>query len=257
MAETTISKFVEKYWKTDAGEPIILTAKQKIILEVAMSKNVIVQSSRQQGKTTLIEMLAFINANFFKNQKVVIVTFNQQMANLISEQILRGRSQLPNESACPLLRHSKNILQFVNGSEIQFLVNPNEDSFRGMSVDLMLFDELAYAKLSSKVMETASFCTVNTNPHARTFIASTRKSRSKNNVFWKMWLDTVEGKTRFIPYTMSFTENPRFTEDKIKQLKNAYGRGTFYREYYLKNKPIKELAYEELLEIIKNQGKGK
>jgi len=146
--DKNILYFAENYFyiiNLDEGkQKISLYGPQKKVLK-KMSKNrfVVVCTSRQFGKTTLMTIYAMWIACFNKDQRIVIVANKEKTAINILRRIKTAYKKLPNWLKPGIDQWGITEVIFANGSSIAISTTTGS-AVRGESVNLLMIDEMAY-----------------------------------------------------------------------------------------------------------------
>ena len=156
------------------------------------------------------------------------------MSESIRQDIYRLFMQISKNPNGITVNNSRNI-QFANGSTIFFRSFNSPDALRGMGIDLLILDEAAYAsdERSMKDLWKSNWPVLNPR-NSKVIIASTRNSRSKKEFFWKMWLDAVEDKSNFVPFTLGAKDCPHIKNRG--NFKKHMSRAQYDREHTLRRK---------------------
>jgi phage terminase large subunit len=198
------------------------------------AKYKIIQGVRQSGKTMMIEIAALIAAISGSYKTIAILSSKHQMSESIRQDIYRLFMQISKNPKGITVNNSRNI-HFANGSTIFFGSFNSPDALRGMGIDLLILDEAAYAsdERSMKDLWKSNWPVLNLR-NSKVIIASTRNSRSKKEFFWKMWLDAVEDKSNFVPFTLGAKDCPHIKNRG--NLKKYMSRAQYDREHTLRRK---------------------
>lgn len=147
-SKDSLRYFAENYFfiiTTDEGrEKIKLYPKQKRILK-SLEKNrfVIVCSSRQAGKTTLMTIYALWFTCFNSDKRVVIVANKESTAIMILRRIKMAYEELPNWLKPGAEQWGKTEVIFGNGSSIAISTTTGS-AVRGETVNIIIIDEMAH-----------------------------------------------------------------------------------------------------------------
>jgi hypothetical protein len=207
---------------------------QEIVYDTSKFK--IIQGVRQSGKSFILECIALKEAFQNSNTTILITSYTVQSAELILKHIRDLYYNITPENKPGIEILTKKLIVFDNGSEIH-VGSTAENAGRGFGVDILLMDELAYCN-ETKLQSywDSMFPTVICRHPGKVVIASTRKSRSKNNLFWKLWISAVDKKKGvFKPFTINSKDMGR-TKETAKELKSILGRAKYDREYTIRTK---------------------
>lgn len=143
-----ISHFAEKYFyitTLDKGKvPIELYAPQKRVLK-SLEKNrfVVVLSSRQSGKTTVMTIYSLWTACFQSDKSIMIIANKEDTAITILRRIRMAYEQLPNWLKPGVKQWGKTEVIFSNDSRI-VISTTTSTAARGETINVLIVDEMAF-----------------------------------------------------------------------------------------------------------------
>lgn len=184
-----ISYFAENFFtiiNKSNREVIKLYDKQKSILNTFMDNNrVILLTSRQFSKTTLLSIYVLWLANFYPDQNILILGQQRSTASELIERISLAYLELPSWLKTPIdTEFNKSSFKLINGSKVQISAT-TENAVRGKSISCLIIDELAHIDRNiENAFWGAITPTIISNPKAKLFIASTPKG--VDNLFYKL-----------------------------------------------------------------------
>lgn len=148
------------------------------------SKFKIIKGIRQSGKSFLLKTLALYTAFHNENKTIGIVSYDDNASNIFMKNLQESYKNILDKPG--VIIWNKNQLSFDNGSSI-FCTICSPDAFRGMGIDLILLDEMAFFD-NKKVADLWQFNMPCLYERNGSFVAaSTIKNRSQDNFFWQLW----------------------------------------------------------------------
>lgn len=108
-----------------------------------IGRTVVVNSSRQKGKTLMVSQILLFYACRYAKSKSIYVAPVLRQSRMVFDTLSKGLE------GCPELVKAKNaselVIKLINGSEIRFLSCEQDDTLRGWSVSgILCCDELAF-----------------------------------------------------------------------------------------------------------------
>jgi hypothetical protein len=189
-------------------EHIQLRDYQKRMLKSMKEHNrLIMNTSRQIGKSTLMTIYALWLANFFPDQLIIILAHKETMAKELFSRIKLAYTELPNWVKEPVDNEWNDMsAKFANGSRI--LTSPtSENAIRGQSVSCLILDEFAFVEESiAKPFWAAVTPTLIASPTAKLFVSST--PNGQDNVFYDLVMRAEQGKNNFIVENVIWSDVP-------------------------------------------------
>jgi hypothetical protein len=183
--------FAENYFHIinlySGGGVIKLYNVQKRILNSLISDNhLIVNSSRQTGKTVLETIYALWVACFYPNRNIVIVMCSADGAVNIFKRIKMAYEKFPSFLKPDIQKVSKTSWSFNNGSKINVHSITSTFDFRGLAVSDLVVDEMSF--MSENNLENlliAMAPIISSKEKSKIFITSTPNTR--NNKFFQLY----------------------------------------------------------------------
>lgn len=159
------------------------------------NKRLIINSSRQVGKTTLMTIYAVWLASFYRDQRVIICGNKAGTATEIFDRIRTAYQDMPNWLKEPIIDFSKKTMTLSNGSKIE--TGPTtESAVRGKTVSCLILDEFAFVDPGiAKAFWSAVIPTMVTNKNAKLFVSST--PNGVGNMFYELWTRAGAGANDF------------------------------------------------------------
>lgn len=166
---------------------------QKRVLKKMMSSRFFVLlASRQIGKTTLMTIYALWYACFNEDQKILVVANKEGTAKEIFSRIRLAYEELPNWLKPGVKEYGKESMVLSNGSSIGISTTTGTAA-RGMSVSLLILDELAFIEqhIVTEFWKSV-FPIVSSSKKSKILIAST--PNGTDNLFYDIY-SKAEAKT--------------------------------------------------------------
>ena len=182
--------------------------------------------SRRQGKTYIANIIAQMVA-LVPGCAILIMSPNYSLSN-ISFDLQRG-----------LIKHfdlevvkdnaKDKIIELSNGSTIRIGSVNQVDSVVGRSYDLIVFDEAALTAAGEDAFNVALKPTLDKDNSKAIFIST---PRGKNNWFSKFYQRGFSSEfPSWVSIHATWHDNPRISEDDIKEAKKIMSRAEFEQEY--------------------------
>lgn len=201
--------FVKVKHPTQGLVPFKLFDYQKRILDALMNhKDVCILASRQLGKTVIVAMYFFWQANFQDNREFVIASKNMSHAVLIMARIKTAYDALPHWLKAAAKFNSRTMLEFSNGSNIVSEAT-SERTGRGNSPSGIMLDELAFASRRIQDEMWASLAP-SLSTGGQFIVSSTPKGDS--DLFASLWRGAQAGTNGFFPVQAMWYERPEYDQ---------------------------------------------
>ena len=141
-----ILHFAEKYFyvlNVDEGKiPIKLFKAQKRVLKKMMENRFFcLLASRQVGKSTLMTIYILWLANFFPDQRIILVANKESTAIEIFSRVRMAYEMLPNWLKSPVIEYAKTSMELENNSRIG-ITTTTGTAARGQSVSCVTGDSI-------------------------------------------------------------------------------------------------------------------
>ncbi len=145
---TDIVHFAESYFyivNLDRGKEIIklYNVQKKVIKSMAKDKRVIVVSSRQAGKSTMMSIFAVWFTTFNDDKTVLIVANKEKTAKELLSRIRMAYEMLPVWLKPAVVEWQKESIVLSNGSKI-VISSTSSSAARGSSISALLIDECVH-----------------------------------------------------------------------------------------------------------------
>ena len=195
------------------------------------NKKVVVNASRQVGKTTLATIYALWLVTFFEYKKIVIVANKEKTAQEIFSRIKMAYEELPNwlKPAPEDGHYAKQGMKLSNGSEITISATSN-DAVRGVSANCILLDEAAH--IDEGIIQefwSAVYPIISSGKKTRVIITST--PNGTGNLFHKIFSEAKEGKNGWAWQEIPWTEVPGRDEEWELDQRLTLGDDLFEQEF--------------------------
>lgn len=158
---------------------------KRVLKKMMASRFFILLASRQIGKTTLMTIYALWYVCFNEDQKVLIVANKEGTAKEIFSRIRLAYEELPNWLKPGVKEYGKESMVLTNGSSIGISTTTGTAA-RGMSISLLILDELAFIEphIVTEFWKSV-FPVVSSSKKSKIFIAST--ANGTDNLFYDIY----------------------------------------------------------------------
>ena len=232
-------------------EKIALHGYQKKILRALMDNRfVVLLSSRQSGKSTMMTIYALWVACFNEDQNILVVANKESTAINIFKRIRLAYEQLPNYIKPGAVEYGKTSMTLGNGSSIG-ISTTSSDAGRGSSVNCLILDELAF--IDNHLVEAfwkSVYPIISSSKKSKIFVAST--PNGTGNLFHELYTGALEGKNGWHSERVDWWEVPgRDEEWKEKTIRTLGSVEAFSQEFCNEfiqtgESSINEKLFEEL-----------
>lgn len=187
---------------------------QRNIVETAVEDRfVICKMPRQCGKTTTIVGVMLWYVLFHQNYSVAILAHKLQQAREILSRIQLAYEHLPKWIQQGIVEWNKGNLELENGSKILASAT-SSSAIRGGSFNLVYLDEFAFVENNMQEDFFASvYPTISSGTTSKVLITSTPNGL---NMFYKLWVDSEEGKNDYTRIDVHWSQMPG-RDEKWKQ----------------------------------------
>lgn len=210
--------FVEKYVKiVNIDKGLVnfnLYEYQQNIVETAVrDRFVICKMPRQCGKTTTIVGVMLWYILFHQNYSIAILAHKLQQAREILSRIQLAYEHLPKWIQQGIVEWNKGNIELENGSKILASAT-SSSAIRGGSFNLVYLDEFAFVENNMQEDFFASvYPTISSGTTSKVLITSTPNGL---NMFYKLWVDSEEGKNNYTRIDVHWSQMPG-RDEKWKQ----------------------------------------
>lgn len=232
---------------------------RRALKKMQTEKRLILLTSRQCGKTTLMTIYALWLAMFFPDQTIRIVAHIKERALEDLNRIHLAYQEMDNWVKQPVEEGSwnKGSIKFANGSTISALATSG-NSGRGDSISCILLDELAFVEegIAQEFWRSVG-PTLSSNPNAQMFIASTPKGQG--NLLWDLCSKSDKGENDYVVERVYWYDIPGRDEKwKADALKNdCNGDINYFEQEYecrflgSSNSPFPQEVFDRLNKYIR------
>jgi len=256
-----ILHFAENYFhilKVGKGkEKIKLYKAQKRALKKMMTETYFcLLASRQIGKSTLMTIFILWMANFFNDQKILLVANKEATAIEIFSRVRMAYELLPNWLKSPVVEYAKTSMELENGSRIS-ITTTTGTAARGQSVNVLIIDECAF--IEQHLMEpfwASVFPIVSSCEDAKVFMCST--PNGTGNLFYDIYTGAVEGTNEWAHDKILYHEVPGRDDKWVAKIKGGLASEEKFNQEFLCHflnsgtGSLDEAAYEEMKRHISN-----
>lgn len=183
--------------------------------------------SRQLGKTTLIAGYALWMALFVPGSSIMIMSATFNMAKDAMQRVQFGYDNLPEFLKVAVVSRQTRQLSFAHDSII-IVRAITDNACRGLTLSLLLIDELAYAnsniatQMLSRVMPALAI-------GGKLAISSSFNLHS--DAFGTLWNDATHNINKLSPFEAKWHDHPDRTVEWSIQQEKYIGRTVFRKEY--------------------------
>lgn len=232
-------------------------------VELLRNKRIISRKQRQVGFSTLLQGYALFRALFFPNQKIVVVSINQEEAKEFLEKMEFIYLNLPVWLRTQKTEDNKQKIKYKNGSTLRCLPNtPNAG--RGASLSLLILDEFAeYGTNARKILASSapalgpgfkkSFS--NDGLPSQLCICSTIPEVLENNEYMRIYRQALTNNSEYKIIEPTVHDNEFYADpDWHKMMKEDLGIHAYNREILAQEMTSLEGAFipEENLNELKH-----
>ena len=232
---------------------------RRILTKMQHEKRLIMLTSRQCGKTTLMTIYALWLAMFYSDQTIRIVANNLNRALEDLSRIRLAYEDMDNWVKQTVAEGSwnKGSIKFANGSTIAALATSG-NSGRGDTISCILLDELAFVEegIAQEFWRSVG-PTLSANPNAQMFISSTPKG--EGNLLWDLCTKSDAGENDYVVERVYWHDIPGRDEVwKAKTLKNdCNGDINYFEQEYecrflgSSNSPFPQEVFDRLNKLTR------
>lgn len=141
-----IIHFAENYFyilNIDEGKTLIklYKAQKRVLKKMMENRFFCLVASRQVGKSSLMTIYILWMANFFENQRILLVANKESTAIEIFSRVRMAYEMLPNWLKSPVLEYAKTSMELENNSRIS-ITTTTGTAARGQSVSCVTGDSI-------------------------------------------------------------------------------------------------------------------
>jgi hypothetical protein len=229
--------FIKKYVKivnVDYGlVPFDMWPFQKEMVEgFHANRFSICKMPRQVGKTTSVAGYMLWNILFQDNYTVAILANKGALAREILDRIKYAYEHIPHWLQQGVLEWNKGNIELENGSKI-FAYATSGSGVRGGTYNLIFLDEFAFVPHNmAQDFFTSTYPVISSGKTTKVIIVSTPNGL---NMFYKMWMDSIEGRSLYTPFEVHWSMVPgrdeKWKEETIRNTSEEQFRQEFETEF--------------------------
>lgn len=220
--------FAESYFwilNVDEGKQLIKLHKfqKRVLKKLRENRFFCLLASRQVGKSTLFTIYLLWLANFFPDQRIMLIANKESTAIEIFGRVRMAYEMLPNWLKSGVVEYQKTSMELANGSRIQISTTTGTAA-RGQAVSLLLIDECAF--IEPHLMDSfwaSVFPIVSSSKKAKVFMCST--PNGTGNLFYEKYTSAAEGKDKdgWTCDKVLWSEVPGRDEQWVREIKAGLG----------------------------------
>ena len=201
---------------------------KEIAVKVINNRFVICKMPRQSGKTTTIAGLILWHVLFNSNFQVAVLAHKADQAREILSRIQLAYENLPMWLQQGILEWNKGSIELENGSKIKASATSGS-AIRGGSFNLIYLDEFAFVEPGLQAEFFASvYPTISSGNTSKVLITSTPRGLEQ---FYKIWMDSVEGKNSYVRVDVGWWDVPGRDEKWKEETINNTSEQQFRQEF--------------------------
>ena len=187
---------------------------------------------RQSGKSTTIISYLLHYALFNPNSSIAILANNSSTARDILGRLQLAYENLPKWLQQGVLNWNKGNIELENGSKIVAAAT-SSSAVRGGSYNIIFLDEFAFVPTTiAEQFFSSVYPTITSGKSTKVIIVSTPHGM---NQFYKLWIDSENGKNNYIPLEVHWSEVPgrdaKWKEETIRNTSEAQFASEFECEF--------------------------
>lgn len=200
----------------------------EIVTDILKSRGVtkyfVLRAGRQSGKTFLISRLSiYLCLKFANSTNAFVLAFHNQNRKVFNEMLKMIPDVLIKRA---LNGDGERMIEFVNGSSLQFLTASNYEAIRGSTFDSVIGDEVAMWKVGA--LSVIKPC-VAAKRDAIFVMSSTPKGK---NEFYDEAMKGMDDSNDFVKhYSMSYNDNDKYDLREIEEQRKSMPDVVFRQEY--------------------------
>jgi len=179
----------------------------------------IVKYPRQSGKS--VTTIAFILWSvLFNDDYVVAILANKgSLSRELLSRLQKAYEYLPKWLQQGVITWNKGNIELENGSKV-FAYATSAAGVRGGSFNLILLDEFAFVQHNMALdFFQSTYPVISSGKTSKVIIVSTPNGL---NLYYKMWIDAVEGRSDYVPHDIHWSQVPgRDEEWKAETIRNT------------------------------------
>jgi hypothetical protein len=233
--QNDINYFAEKFFtiiNIDRGKELIdlYRAQKRVLRSMVKNKRVVLLSSRQAGKTTMVTIFALWFCCFNNDKSVLIVANKEKTAIEILGRIRLAYELMPNWLKSGVVDYSKTNVLLANGCRISVSTTASSAG-RSSSIGVLLIDEAAHIdKHKEEEFFKSVMPVVSSSKEAKIFMISTANGTS--NHFYSIYSGAERKENGWACENIHWTEVPgRDQKWKQKAIADLGSIEAFDQEY--------------------------
>jgi len=205
---------------------------EKMVETFATNRFVINKLPRQSGKSTIVTAFMLWTVLFNDSQSVAILANKGSLARDLLGKIQLAYEYLPKWLQQGVVTWNKGNIELENGSKI-VAASTSSSAIRGGSYNLIFLDEFAFVGNNMAEDFFASvYPTISSGQTTKVIIVSTPNGM---NHFYKMWMDAVEDRSKYVAIEVHWSEVPgrdeRWKDETIANTSEEQFRQEFECEF--------------------------
>jgi len=194
---------------------------KKILNLVHDNRHIVINSSRQSGKSITIAVYLVWYSIFNEDKLVGIVSNNEAGAIDILDRMKVIYEELPSFIKPGVVEYNKKTVVFENGTSVKARAT-SKDSFRGRTCNILCSDEMAHVEPQWKCDEffTSNWPTISKSEVSKFIVISTPKGIG--NLFHQLYTEAEKKINTFVHFFSDWRDVPgrdeKWAEDQIKTI---------------------------------------
>jgi len=176
-----------------------------IVNKVHNNRFVIAKLPRQSGKSTTVIAYLLHYVLFNESVNVAVLANKLATARELLGRLKLAYEHLPKWMQQGIMEWNKGSIELENGSKILASAT-SSSAVRGGSFNMIFMDEFAYVPQGvAEEFFSSVYPTISSGKTTKVLIVSTPKGL---NMYYRMWMDAVEGKNSYVPIEVQWNEVP-------------------------------------------------
>jgi hypothetical protein len=201
---------------------------EEMVLKFDSNRFVICKMPRQVGKTTTVAAYLLWKVLFTSDYNVAILANKDRQAREILSRIQLMFEHLPKWLQMGVSEWNKGNIELENGSKILASAT-SSSAIRGGSFNLVYLDEFAFVPTNIQEEFFASvYPTISSGQTSKVLITSTPNGM---NLFYKLWVDSVEGRNFYERVDVHWSDIPGRDEKWREETISNTSEDQFRQEY--------------------------
>jgi len=176
-----------------------------MIDKIHNNRFVIAKLPRQSGKSTTVIAYLLHYVLFNESVNVAVLANKLATARELLGRLKLAYEHLPKWMQQGIMEWNKGSIELENGSKILASAT-SSSAVRGGSFNMIFMDEFAYVPQGvAEEFFSSVYPTISSGKTTKVLIVSTPKGL---NMYYRMWMDAVEGKNSYVPIEVHWNEVP-------------------------------------------------